>query len=152
MTILFHLPVFVVILLAQERGMSSLFVGEYFLTRILTHYKPHSYPLTLTILESHYLNSSSPSSSLSSSFLLLTYLSLTLFYFPLIFFRSRIFSFLPTGRGDGQSWNKTSSIIIKPSVLPEHYWFKRCLYLGDVTHSDSYRAAVIAAAVVSAGM
>ena len=56
------------------------------------------------------------------------------------------------GWGDGESRNKTSSIIIKPSFLSEHYRFDCCLYLGDVTHSDSSCAAVIATTAISAGI
>ena len=84
--------------------------------------------------------------SLLSSFLLSS---------PLIFFTLRpllsslLFS---SGWGDGESRNKTSPIIIKPSFLSEHYRFHCCLYLGDVTHSDSSCAAVIATTAISAGI
>ena len=57
-----------------------------------------------------------------------------------------------SGWGDGESRNKTSPIIIKPSFLSEHYRFDCCLYLGDVTHSDSSCAAVIATTAISAGI
>ena len=57
-----------------------------------------------------------------------------------------------SGWGDGESRNKTSPIIVKPSFLSEHYRFDCCLYLGDVTHSDSSCAAVIATTAISAGI